>query len=88
MITVLIAKNLLDALRNLMGKLNKDFNDPKDQYRSYPPLKVRQPDESVHETPPQIIGVRGKKSNSIPGNKAGGNKIKGGFEAGSKSPIA
>jgi hypothetical protein len=92
---VKITKEILDSLRNLLGKLSGDvkkesgdFNDPKNQYRSYPPLKVRKPEENTHQPPPQILGVRGKKSNSISGDKAGGDKIKGGFEAGGKSPIA
>ena len=74
-----------------MGKLNKDgadFNDPKNQYRSYPPLRVRKPEENIHQSPPQIVGVRGKETLDIPGNKAGGDKIKGGFEAGGKAPLA
>lgn len=86
-----LSREILDSIRNLMGKLNKtigDFNDPQNQYRNYPPLKVRKPDENVHQSPPQIVGVRGKQTLDIPGNKAGSNKISGNFEAGSKSPIA
>ena len=94
-IKVKISKEIVDALRNLMGKISNgvkkdmgDFNDPQNQYRSYPPLKVRKPDDNVHQSPPQIVGVRGKQTLDIPGNKAGGDKISGDSEAGSKAPIA
>ena len=90
-----ITKDVLDSLRNLMGKISNsvkkemgDFNDPQNQYRSYPPLRVRKPDDNVHQSPPQIVGVRGKETLDIPGNKAGSNKIKGGFETGGKAPVA
>ena len=92
---VKLTKDLLDSLRNLMGKISGgvkkelgNFNDPNEQYRNYPPLKVRKPEENVHQSPPQIQGVRGKETLDIPGNKAGDNKIKGGFEAGGKAPVA
>lgn len=87
-----LSKEMLSAIRDLLGKLNrslsKDFNNPTDATSISPPTKVRKPDGNIHDTTPQISGVRGQRSNDIQGNKASGDKIAGGLEAGGKSPIA
>jgi len=90
-----ISKDVINAMRDLMGKLSRSFskngnsfNSPSNDYFVSPPNKIRKPDGSIHETPPQISGVRGLKTNDIPGTKAGGNKIAGGLEAGGKAPLA
>jgi len=90
-----ISKEVIDALRDLAGKLSGNvkkeignFNDPDEKYRNFPPLKVRKPDENMHQVPPQITGVEGKNTLDIPGNKASKNRINGDLEAGGKTPTA
>lgn len=87
-----ISKDVINAMRDLIGKLNrnlsKDFNNPTDATSTSPSNKIRKPDGNIHDTPPQISGVRGQRNNDIQGNKASGDKIAGGLEAGGKSSIA
>lgn len=80
-----IDKSVLDALRDFISKTNRTFSQQKGFYQAAP-VKTEMPE--VQDPPPQITGSRDKRTSDIPGDKAGGDKIGGGYEAGGKSPVA
>jgi len=78
---------VVDALRDLFSKSNRVFSSNKGTgFFQAAPAKNTPPEQQ--DPPPQIVGVRRKRTNAIPGNKAGKNRIGGGFEAGGKSATA
>lgn len=84
----------IDSLRDLAGEMGRRQKSSKssgskeldDKYRMSPPVKEgfseqRGPSET-------ITGVPNQKTNLIQGNRAGRDRVGGGLEAGSKTPVS
>lgn len=79
-----MSKKSIDNLRDFVGKLNRPtFDNPQEQYFMSPPVKNKLTE--VKGPSVTITGVVGQKTNSIPGDKAGSDKVSGSFETGSKN---
>ena len=77
-------KRQAELLRDFIGKVNRIFTQQGNtQFYQAAPKKTTPP--AVQDPPPQIVGVRRKRTNDIPGNKAAKDRISGGFEAGGRS---
>lgn len=80
----ILSKDNVDNLRDLVGKLNRaSCDNPQEQYFMSPPVK----DKLTEVIGPSvtITGVVGQKTNLIPGDKAGSDRVSGSFEGGSKN---
>lgn len=79
-----LERSKLDLMRDLIGKVNRSFtHQDKTQFYQAAPFKTEEPE--VQDPPPQITGTRNQRTNAIPGDKAGNDKISGSMEAGGRS---